>query len=167
MAVTAADIRRMLADGDSVAEIAARTGWKSASIQAIAEKPAVTDPVPEVEPGRALLALLARTIGALSRCDDPAVAKDVTRAREALERLEDNLTVAEKRRAAEADLAEAKRKVAEAEARLRQLKGARPSPKDIRAWCASQGIACSPRGGIPADVRARYDAAHAPEGSAA
>jgi hypothetical protein len=36
-----------------------------------------------------------------------------------------------------------------------------PAPAVVREWAAGQGISVSARGRIPADVVARYDAAHA------
>lgn len=160
---TAADIRRMLADGETVQAIAQRTGWKTTSVQAIADKPAVSPPDPDLEPARALLALIARTLKALSGYDGQAAVREAARARESLERLEEALTVGEKRRAAADEVARLRRELAEAEAALKELGGkARtgPSAKEIRAWAAASDIDCPRTGLIPTAVRSLYDAAH-------
>lgn len=121
----------------------------------------------------ALLALIARTLGQLAKVDDPAAAKDIIRAREALTRLETTLTVSEKRRQAEADIETAKAALAAAQERLRELKSGKttaiqtpartadePTPKEIRAWAAQNDIYVAKNGSIPAPIRQQYDAAH-------
>ncbi|MGI5223573.1 WhiB family transcriptional regulator [Actinoallomurus sp. CA-142502] len=43
----------------------------------------------------------------------------------------------------------------------RRPAGDGPNPKDVRAWAASRGIKCPPRGRIPQEVREAYDRDHA------
>lgn len=121
----------------------------------------------------ALLALIARTLGQLAKVDDPAAAKDIVRAREALTRLETTLTVSGKRRQAEAEVETARAALAAAQERLRELKSGKPptipapartsdepTPKEIRAWAAQNDIHVAKNGSIPTPVRQQYDAAH-------
>jgi hypothetical protein len=54
----------------------------------------------------------------------------------------------------------AARKVASARRAARGPRGARHDQSDVRAWARDQGLAVSDRGRIPADVLARYEAAH-------
>jgi hypothetical protein len=137
-------------------------------------------PVPdlsiELKQPAALLALIGRTLGMLSGFEDATVAKEIGRANTALVQLEDALTIGERRRQAEADLAAAEQVVADAKARLKLLKSGRipaastspvriaspaePTPKEIRAWAAEHGIECAPNGKIPGPIRQQYDTAH-------
>jgi hypothetical protein len=130
----------------------------------------IPQPAPdlEAEPKQpaALLALIARTLGMLSGFQDATVAKEIGRANTALVQLEEALTIGERRRQAEADLAAAEQAVADAKARLKQIKTGKaigegePTAKQIRTWAAAEGIAVAPNGLIPASVRQQYDAAH-------
>ncbi|HEU5418447.1 MAG TPA: Lsr2 family protein [Streptosporangiaceae bacterium] len=43
---------------------------------------------------------------------------------------------------------------------VRGLRPARHDQSDVRAWARAQGLKVSDRGRIPADVLARYEAAH-------
>lgn len=137
----------------------------------------VPEPAPdldvEMKQPVALLALIARTLGMLSGFQDATVVKEIGRAKTSLTQLEEALTIGERRRQAEADLAAAEQAVVDAKARLRQIKTgkvpaavASASPevtaKEIRAWAAAEGIAVAPNGLIPASVRQQYDAAHGP-----
>jgi len=134
-------------------------------------------PLPDLDMGlkqpAALLALIARTLGMLSGFDDPAFVKPVSRASNALVQLEEALTIGERRRQAEADIEAAKAALVAAQERLRDLKAGKtpaaparipstdePTPKEIRAWAAANGIECAPNGKIPASVRQQYDTAH-------
>ena len=170
---TADDIRRMLADGDSVGTIAARTGWKPTSVQAIAERtgdqPAEPEQpaadAPPMDASRALLALVTRTIGALAKADEPHAAKEIDRAKAALERLEEALTIGQRRRQAEEEVARLKEELRAAEERLKAVKAGRTAAgatdRQIRAWAAENDIDCPRTGHVPTAVRALYDAAHA------
>jgi len=44
--------------------------------------------------------------------------------------------------------------------RGRRASSAAARPADVRTWAAEQGITVGPRGRIPADVMAQYEAAH-------
>jgi hypothetical protein len=130
----------------------------------------------ELKQPAALLAPIARTLGMLSGFDDPAFAKPVGRASVSLVQLEEALTIGERRRQAEAEIETAKAALAAAQDRLKQLKTGKapaatrapapvastdePTPKEIRAWCAAEGIECSPYGKIPEPIRQQYDTAH-------
>ena len=55
---------------------------------------------------------------------------------------------------------EAARKVTSARRAARGSRSPRHDQSDVRAWARDQGIKVSNRGRIPADVLARYQAAH-------
>jgi hypothetical protein len=128
----------------------------------------VPDLEAELKQPAALLALIAQTLGMLSGFEDATVAKEIGRANTALMQLEEALTIGERRRQAEADLAAAEKLVADAKARLKQIKTGKavsegePTPKEIRAWASAEGIPVAPNGLIPASVRQQYDTAHNP-----
>ncbi len=130
-------------------------------------------PEPDLRPRQPtrLLDAIATILGLLDSNDDPAVAKDVTRARDALAKLRSTLTTSEERRQAEADIETAKAALAAAQEKLRLLKSGKApaavtpaspevTPREIRAWAAEHGIECAPNGKIPASVRQQYDTAH-------
>lgn len=233
--VTADDVKRMLAQGLTVKEVAERSQWPRQSVTAVINGvkgwlldphtdkayqpgtkqllPQLPEGVPEVvapsagferppaavkaegdrlaaeilaRPAPApaeplapkpdkLLSAIATILGLLDSHDDPAVTKDVKRAREALAKLRGTLAGAEERRAAEQALADAKQAVAEATERLRALKTGKPAPapvaapmpdpassdvdrnRAIRAWAAANKIECRPLGRIPKAVQQQYD----------
>ena len=135
-----------------------------------ARHPAKEPTGPSEESTRALLALIRSIRREMDGYGDPAVSRELERARAALDRLEEALTTGQERREAEAAVARARQELAAAEARLKAAKSGRPKPtpaaaaepttKEIRAWCADNDIECPSYGRIPASVRARYDAAH-------
>jgi hypothetical protein len=139
---------------------------------AIVPEPTRSDSTPaadlevDLKQPAALLALIARTLGMLAGFEDATVVKEIGRANTALVQLEEALTIGERRRQAEADLAAAEQAVADAKARLKQIKTGKaaiegePTPKEIRTWANAEGIPVAPNGLIPASVRQQYDAAH-------
>lgn len=112
-------------------------------------------------------------LAATDRLDHPRIAKQAQRVRQDVEVLRELVEGHEKRTKAEADVAEARRLLAEAEANLRQTVGIQPGRtkaasrgeraaelRRIREWASGQGMEVADRGQLSRAVLDAYAAAH-------
>lgn len=189
-AVDVGSVLELLGAGVTTARIAELTRWPQERVVQLARKQrgwilsAETDTVikpedidPDDEKRRKKLPygdvppLLLRA----EDLDDPAVGKALTRVQAELGRLRDAIADVDRRAALEAErqqalaaVEKAKRQLADAEARAKELGalGKRktatsgPTAKEIRAWAAQNDVPCNERGHVPERVVQQYLAAH-------
>lgn len=128
------------------------------------EKPEIVvtvEPTPQAEVGYESLLDRAEKSG------DLKLEKLAVKARELLDELEDRLTAFEAAKEALAEIAELEAKLEAARSKLiarrpSQRERTGPDPKAVRAWAATNGVACSSAGRPPKSVVDAYLAAQSP-----